>query len=71
MVKFYVKNYGSNITIFVYVDDYIDNNKYVFYEYHDNCICFPYEINFGSIVVQISEKIGRKLNIDEVKSLKE
>lgn len=30
MVKFYVKNYGSNITIFVYVDDYIDNNKYVF-----------------------------------------
>ena len=69
MVKFYVKNYGSNITIFVYVDDYIDNNKYVFDEYHDDCIYFPYKINFDSIVERISDVIGIKLNIDEIKSL--
>ena len=66
MIRFDVKDFGSNIEIFVNIDD---ENKYVFDEYHDNCIYFPYKINFDSIVERISDVIGIKLNIDEIKSL--
>lgn len=66
MVKFDAKDFGSNINIFVYVNGESD---YVFDEYHDDCIYFPYKINFDSIVKRISDVIGIKLNIDEIKSL--
>lgn len=67
MIRFDVKDFGSNIEIFANIDD--ENDYVVFDEYHDDCIYFPYKINFDSIVERISDGIGIKLNIDEIKSL--
>ena len=66
MIRFDVKDFGSNIEIFVNVDD---ESYYLFDEYHDHCIYFPYEVNFESIVGKISDVIERKLNANEIKSL--
>lgn len=66
MIKFDAKDFGSNINIFVNVNG---KGEYVFDEYHDHCIYFPYKINFESIVEKISDVIEIKLNTDEIKSL--